>query len=178
MCASGSSNYQYSGALALPTPQAPHSCERYSALRGHRAAPYPPSYMQRNHSPSGIPGALLCCLCLWLCLRLAPTLEQGLAQASKGRGDSLHRTLQAPGVTEAAKQEGPGTGCTLSDKPECTVLLSLQFSVIQKERCRSSFDALPWRSWALKSKQLSGGSWIEAKAFWYCQNILWVPFPF
>ncbi|NWR55633.1 TBXT protein, partial [Bucorvus abyssinicus] len=29
-----------------------HSCERYSALRGHRAAPYPPSYMQRNHSPS------------------------------------------------------------------------------------------------------------------------------
>ncbi|XP_057220170.1 T-box transcription factor TBX19 [Malurus melanocephalus] len=49
MCASGSSNYQYSGALPLP---APHSCERYSALRGHRAAPYPPSYMQRNHSPT------------------------------------------------------------------------------------------------------------------------------
>ncbi|XP_068037112.1 T-box transcription factor TBX19 isoform X2 [Anomalospiza imberbis] len=52
MCASGSSSYQYSGALPLPAPQAPHSCERYSALRGHRAAPYPPSYMQRNHSPT------------------------------------------------------------------------------------------------------------------------------
>lgn len=34
------------------SPQAPHGCERYSALRGHRAAPYPPSYMQRNHSPT------------------------------------------------------------------------------------------------------------------------------
>ncbi|NWX33692.1 TBXT protein, partial [Notiomystis cincta] len=32
--------------------KAPHSCERYSALRGHRAAPYPASYMQRNHSPT------------------------------------------------------------------------------------------------------------------------------
>ncbi|NXQ70667.1 TBXT protein, partial [Quiscalus mexicanus] len=42
----------YSHSLPLPAPQAPHSCERYSALRGHRAAPYPPSYMQRNHSPS------------------------------------------------------------------------------------------------------------------------------
>ncbi|XP_068875775.1 T-box transcription factor TBX19 isoform X2 [Aphelocoma coerulescens] len=52
MCASGSSNYQYSGPLPLPAPHAPHSCERYSALRGHRAAPYPPSYMQRNHSPT------------------------------------------------------------------------------------------------------------------------------
>ncbi|XP_015283726.1 PREDICTED: T-box transcription factor TBX19 [Gekko japonicus] len=30
-----------------------HSCEHYSAaLRGHRAVPYPASYMQRNHSPS------------------------------------------------------------------------------------------------------------------------------
>ncbi|XP_030317076.1 T-box transcription factor TBX19 isoform X2 [Calypte anna] len=49
MCASGSSNYQYTGPLPLP---APHSCEGYSALRGHRAAPYPPSYIQRNHSPT------------------------------------------------------------------------------------------------------------------------------
>uniref|UniRef100_A0A8C9G1X1 T-box domain-containing protein n=1 Tax=Pavo cristatus TaxID=9049 RepID=A0A8C9G1X1_PAVCR len=52
MCASGSSNYQYTAPLPLPAPQAPHGCERYSALRGHRAAPYPPSYMQRNHSPT------------------------------------------------------------------------------------------------------------------------------
>ncbi|XP_053933628.1 T-box transcription factor TBX19 [Cuculus canorus] len=52
MCASGSSNYQYTGPLPLPAPHAPHGCERYSALRGHRAAPYPPSYMQRNHSPT------------------------------------------------------------------------------------------------------------------------------
>ncbi|XP_075023670.1 vesicle transport protein SFT2B isoform X3 [Calonectris borealis] len=52
MCASGSSNYQYTGPLPLPAPHTPHSCERYSALRGHRAAPYPPSYMQRNHSPT------------------------------------------------------------------------------------------------------------------------------
>lgn len=66
MCASGSSNYQYGGALPLPAPQAPHSCERFPALRGHRAAPYPPSYVQRNHSPAGIPGALPCCLCLRL----------------------------------------------------------------------------------------------------------------
>uniref|UniRef100_A0A8B9FUM4 T-box transcription factor 19 n=1 Tax=Amazona collaria TaxID=241587 RepID=A0A8B9FUM4_9PSIT len=34
------------------SPHAPHGYERYSALRGHRAAPYPPSYMQRNHSPT------------------------------------------------------------------------------------------------------------------------------
>uniref|UniRef100_A0A8C4W913 T-box transcription factor 19 n=2 Tax=Gopherus TaxID=38771 RepID=A0A8C4W913_9SAUR len=27
-------------------------CEHYAALRGHRAAPYPASYMQRNHSPT------------------------------------------------------------------------------------------------------------------------------
>ncbi|EOB08231.1 T-box-containing protein TBXT, partial [Anas platyrhynchos] len=53
VCASGSSNYQYGGPLPLPAPHAPHGCERYSALRGHRAAPYPPSYMQRNHSPTG-----------------------------------------------------------------------------------------------------------------------------
>ncbi|XP_067145913.1 T-box transcription factor TBX19 [Apteryx mantelli] len=52
MCASGSSNYQYTGPLPLPAPHAPHGCERYSTLRGHRAAPYPPSYMQRNHSPT------------------------------------------------------------------------------------------------------------------------------
>uniref|UniRef100_A0A8C3CFE3 T-box transcription factor 19 n=1 Tax=Cairina moschata TaxID=8855 RepID=A0A8C3CFE3_CAIMO len=52
VCASGSSNYQYAGPLPLPAPHAPHGCERYSALRGHRAAPYPPSYMQRNHSPT------------------------------------------------------------------------------------------------------------------------------
>ncbi|XP_051636975.1 T-box transcription factor TBX19 isoform X3 [Manacus candei] len=52
MCAPGSSNYQYSGPLPLPAPHTPHSCERYSALRGHRAAPYPPPYMQRSHSPT------------------------------------------------------------------------------------------------------------------------------
>ncbi|KAM9565798.1 T-box transcription factor TBX19 isoform 2-T2 [Guaruba guarouba] len=52
MCASGSSNYQYTGPLPLAAPQAPHGYERYPALRGHRAAPYPPSYMQRNHSPT------------------------------------------------------------------------------------------------------------------------------
>ncbi|XP_017693838.1 PREDICTED: T-box transcription factor TBX19 [Lepidothrix coronata] len=52
MCAPGSSNYQYSGPLPLPAPHAPHSCERYSALRGHRAAPYPPPYVQRSHSPT------------------------------------------------------------------------------------------------------------------------------
>ncbi|NXO01720.1 TBXT protein, partial [Rhinopomastus cyanomelas] len=33
-------------------PHNPHSCERYPALRGHRAAPYPPPYVQRNHSPT------------------------------------------------------------------------------------------------------------------------------
>ncbi|KAM9019826.1 T-box transcription factor TBX19 isoform 2-T2 [Ara ararauna] len=52
MCASGSSNYQYTGPLPLAAPQAPHGYERYPALRGHRAAPYPPPYMQRNHSPT------------------------------------------------------------------------------------------------------------------------------
>lgn len=53
VCASGSSNYQYTAPLPLPAPHTPHGCERYSAQRGHRAAPYPPSYMQRNHSPTG-----------------------------------------------------------------------------------------------------------------------------
>ncbi|NXG03396.1 TBXT protein, partial [Sakesphorus luctuosus] len=38
--------------LPLAAPHAPHSCERYSALRGHRAAPYPPPYVQRSHSPT------------------------------------------------------------------------------------------------------------------------------
>ncbi|XP_062475482.1 T-box transcription factor TBX19 [Pezoporus occidentalis] len=52
MCASGSSNYQYTGPLPLAASHTPHGYERYSALRGHRAAPYPPSYMQRNHSPT------------------------------------------------------------------------------------------------------------------------------
>ncbi|NXK69751.1 TBXT protein, partial [Sylvietta virens] len=42
----------FGGPLPLPAPQAPNSCERYSVLRGHRAAPYPLSYMQRNHSPT------------------------------------------------------------------------------------------------------------------------------
>lgn len=170
MCASGSSNYQYSGPLPRPAPQAPHSCERYSALRGHRAAPYPPSYMQRNHSPTGIPGALLCCPCLPApCLRLAQPLEPAWAEASKGHGESVER---APRVIGAAKQEIPraGTYCTLNDKWECMILLSLNKSIA----CLLSMSC----SWGLKPKQLSGRSWYETKTFWYCQNILWVPFIF
>lgn len=91
MCASGSSNYQYSGPLPLPAPQAPHSCERYPALRGHRAAPYPPSYVQRNRSPTGTPGALLGCLCLLsssTAFSLAQALEQARAEARKGHGET------------------------------------------------------------------------------------------
>nr|XP_014429835.1 T-box transcription factor TBX19 [Pelodiscus sinensis] len=52
VCATGSSNYQYGGALSFPAPHSHHGCEHYAALRGHRAAPYPASYMQRNHSPT------------------------------------------------------------------------------------------------------------------------------
>ncbi|XP_067322323.1 T-box transcription factor TBX19 [Anolis sagrei] len=52
MCAAGSSGYQYSGTFSLPASHSHHGCEHYSALRGHRAVPYPPSYMQRNPSPS------------------------------------------------------------------------------------------------------------------------------
>ncbi|NXU88948.1 TBXT protein, partial [Xiphorhynchus elegans] len=46
------SHGKYSGALPLPTPHTPHGCERYPALRGHRAAPYPPPYGHRSHSPT------------------------------------------------------------------------------------------------------------------------------
>uniref|UniRef100_A0A8C3SQX2 T-box transcription factor 19 n=1 Tax=Chelydra serpentina TaxID=8475 RepID=A0A8C3SQX2_CHESE len=42
----------YSHPLSLPAPHSHHGCEHYAALRGHRAAPYPASYMQRNHSPT------------------------------------------------------------------------------------------------------------------------------
>ncbi|KAH1185186.1 hypothetical protein KIL84_017935 [Mauremys mutica] len=52
VCAAGNSNYQYGGALSLTAPHSHHGCEHYAALRGHRAAPYPASYMQRNHSPA------------------------------------------------------------------------------------------------------------------------------
>ncbi|KAM9169840.1 T-box transcription factor TBX19 [Pangshura tecta] len=40
----------YSHPLSLPAPHSHSGCEHYAALRGHRAAPYPASYMQRNHS--------------------------------------------------------------------------------------------------------------------------------
>ncbi|NWU74114.1 TBXT protein, partial [Onychorhynchus coronatus] len=46
------SHGKYSGPLPLPAPHTSHSCEKYSALRGHRAAPYPPPYLQRSHSPT------------------------------------------------------------------------------------------------------------------------------
>ncbi|XP_048350578.1 T-box transcription factor TBX19 [Sphaerodactylus townsendi] len=53
VCAAGNSSYQYSGPFSLPSSHSHHSCEHYpAALRGHRAMPYPASYMQRNHSPS------------------------------------------------------------------------------------------------------------------------------
>ncbi|XP_039353489.1 T-box transcription factor TBX19 isoform X2 [Mauremys reevesii] len=52
VCAAGNSNYQYGGALSLPAPHSHYGCEHYAALRGHRAAPYSASYMQRNHSPA------------------------------------------------------------------------------------------------------------------------------
>ncbi|KAM7182181.1 T-box transcription factor TBX19 [Macrochelys suwanniensis] len=42
----------YSHPLSLPAPHSHHGCEHYAALRGHRAAPYPASHMQRNHSPT------------------------------------------------------------------------------------------------------------------------------
>uniref|UniRef100_G1KKG0 T-box transcription factor 19 n=1 Tax=Anolis carolinensis TaxID=28377 RepID=G1KKG0_ANOCA len=41
-----------SGTFSLPASHSHHGCEHYSALRGHRAVPYPPPYMQRNPSPS------------------------------------------------------------------------------------------------------------------------------
>ncbi|XP_053167210.1 T-box transcription factor TBX19 [Hemicordylus capensis] len=34
------------------SPHSHHGCEHYLALRGHRAVPYPATYMQRNHSPT------------------------------------------------------------------------------------------------------------------------------
>ncbi|XP_044297715.1 T-box transcription factor TBX19 [Varanus komodoensis] len=52
VCAAGSSSYQFSGTFSLPASHSHHGCEHYSALRGHRAVPYPASYMQRNHSTS------------------------------------------------------------------------------------------------------------------------------
>ncbi|XP_064183097.1 T-box transcription factor TBX19 isoform X2 [Anguilla rostrata] len=57
LCSSGSGNYPYSGGLPL-TP--PHGYDRYPPLRGHRPAPYPPSYIHhRNHSSgSSSPGGL------------------------------------------------------------------------------------------------------------------------
>uniref|UniRef100_A0A8C8VF84 T-box transcription factor 19 n=1 Tax=Pelusios castaneus TaxID=367368 RepID=A0A8C8VF84_9SAUR len=42
----------YSHPLSLPPPHSHHGCEHYTSLRGHRVAPYPASYMQRNHSPT------------------------------------------------------------------------------------------------------------------------------
>ncbi|KAJ7320312.1 hypothetical protein JRQ81_019823 [Phrynocephalus forsythii] len=53
MCTAGSPSYQYSGSFPLAASHTHHGCEHYSALRGHRAVPYPASYMQRTHSPSG-----------------------------------------------------------------------------------------------------------------------------
>ncbi|XP_061484255.1 T-box transcription factor TBX19 isoform X1 [Rhineura floridana] len=52
VCTAGGSSYQYSGTFPLPAAHSHHGCEHYSALRGHRAVPYPASYMQRNHSPT------------------------------------------------------------------------------------------------------------------------------
>uniref|UniRef100_A0A8C6XPY5 T-box transcription factor 19 n=1 Tax=Naja naja TaxID=35670 RepID=A0A8C6XPY5_NAJNA len=37
--------------FSLPAPHSHHGCEHYSALRGHRAVPYPASYMQKNNYP-------------------------------------------------------------------------------------------------------------------------------
>uniref|UniRef100_A0A5F8GQI8 T-box transcription factor 19 n=1 Tax=Monodelphis domestica TaxID=13616 RepID=A0A5F8GQI8_MONDO len=50
VCTSGNSNYQYPAPLPLAAPHSHHGCEHYSGLHGHRAAPYPPPYMHRNHS--------------------------------------------------------------------------------------------------------------------------------
>uniref|UniRef100_A0A670ZKJ8 T-box transcription factor 19 n=1 Tax=Pseudonaja textilis TaxID=8673 RepID=A0A670ZKJ8_PSETE len=36
--------------FSLPAPHS-HACEHYSGLRGHRAVPYPASYMQKNNYP-------------------------------------------------------------------------------------------------------------------------------
>lgn len=51
VCAAGTSNYPYTGSFSLPAPHSHHGCEHYSALRGHRAVPYPTSYMQKNNYP-------------------------------------------------------------------------------------------------------------------------------
>ncbi|XP_070607821.1 T-box transcription factor TBX19 [Erythrolamprus reginae] len=51
VCAAGTSNYPYTGSFSLPAPHSHHGCEHYSALRGHRAVPYPASYMQKNNYP-------------------------------------------------------------------------------------------------------------------------------
>ncbi|XP_006147113.1 T-box transcription factor TBX19 [Tupaia chinensis] len=48
----GNTSYQYTAPLPLPAPHTHHGCERYSGLRGHRQAPYPPAYVHRNHSPT------------------------------------------------------------------------------------------------------------------------------
>ncbi|XP_042315540.1 T-box transcription factor TBX19 [Sceloporus undulatus] len=40
------------GTFSLPSSHSHHGYEHYSALQGHRAVPYPPSYMQRVSSPS------------------------------------------------------------------------------------------------------------------------------
>ncbi|XP_036611381.1 T-box transcription factor TBX19 [Trichosurus vulpecula] len=50
VCTSGNSSYQYPAPLPLTAPHSHHGCEHYSGLHGHRAAPYPPPYMHRNHS--------------------------------------------------------------------------------------------------------------------------------
>uniref|UniRef100_H3AK73 T-box transcription factor 19 n=1 Tax=Latimeria chalumnae TaxID=7897 RepID=H3AK73_LATCH len=50
LCVSGTPNYQYTGALPLPSPHPHHGCERYTTLRSHRPTPYPSSYIHRNHS--------------------------------------------------------------------------------------------------------------------------------
>uniref|UniRef100_A0A5F8H5T8 T-box transcription factor 19 n=1 Tax=Monodelphis domestica TaxID=13616 RepID=A0A5F8H5T8_MONDO len=73
VCTSGNSNYQYPAPLPLAAPHSHHGCEHYSGLHGHRAAPYPPPYMHRNHSSTGcaiktFPGAIFLCShypCLW-----------------------------------------------------------------------------------------------------------------
>ncbi|XP_043928022.1 T-box transcription factor TBX19 [Protopterus annectens] len=49
ICTSGNPSYQYTSTLPLHSSHAHHSCEHYTNLRSHRPAPYPTSYMHRNH---------------------------------------------------------------------------------------------------------------------------------
>ncbi|XP_068135623.1 T-box transcription factor T-like [Hyperolius riggenbachi] len=59
LCSPASPHSQFGAPLSLSSP---HSCDRYSSLRNHRAAPYPSPYSHRNSSPTNISDNSASCL--------------------------------------------------------------------------------------------------------------------